>query len=61
MQFDKKLIALGKLTIYYFNPNAIDKNNSSFNYLEFGVIGQEAGTNRFIMSVSQWIERTQAR
>lgn len=35
-------------------------NNSSFNYPEFGVIGQEAGTNRFIMSVGQWIERTQA-
>jgi hypothetical protein len=33
-------------------------NNSNFNYPEFGVIGQEAGTNRFIMSVGQWIERT---
>lgn len=33
-------------------------NNSDFNYPEFGVIGQEAGTNRFIMSVGQWIERT---
>src|SRR5574344_982591 len=35
-------------------------NNPSFNYLEFGVIGQEAGTNRFIMSVGQWINRTKA-
>ncbi|WP_310438550.1 MULTISPECIES: KilA-N domain-containing protein [unclassified Sphingobacterium] len=35
-------------------------NNSNFNYPEFGVIGQEAGTNRFIMSVGQWVERTQA-
>lgn len=26
----------------------------------FGVIEQEAGTNRFIMSVGQWIERTKA-
>lgn len=26
-------------------------NNSDFNYPEFGVIGQEAGTNRFVMSV----------
>jgi len=30
------------------------------NYPEFGVIGQEAGTNRFMMSVGQWIERTNA-
>jgi hypothetical protein len=35
-------------------------NNSDFNYPEFGVIGQEAGTNRFVMSVGQWIERTKA-
>ncbi len=35
-------------------------NNPNFNYPEFGVIGQEAGTNRFIMSVGQWIDRTKA-
>jgi len=35
-------------------------NNPDFNYPEFGVIGQEAGTNRFIMSAGQWIERTKA-
>lgn len=35
-------------------------SNVNFNYPEFGVIGQEAGTNRFIMSVGQWIERTRA-
>ncbi|WP_336834520.1 KilA-N domain-containing protein [Sphingobacterium siyangense] len=35
-------------------------NNSDFNYPEFGVIEQQAGTNRFIMSVGQWIERTKA-
>ncbi|MEX1192602.1 MAG: KilA-N domain-containing protein [Brumimicrobium sp.] len=35
-------------------------NNSDFNYPEFGVIGQQAGTNRFVMSVGQWIERTYA-
>jgi len=35
-------------------------NNLDFNYPEFGVIEQEAGTNRFIMSAGQWIERTQA-
>ncbi|WP_238387134.1 KilA-N domain-containing protein [Sphingobacterium olei] len=35
-------------------------NNLNFNYPEFGVIEQEAGTNRFIMSVGQWIKRTSA-
>jgi hypothetical protein len=35
-------------------------NNSNFNYTEFGVIGKDAGTNRFIMSVGQWIDRTNA-
>lgn len=35
-------------------------NNPKFNYPEFGVIEQEAGVNRFIMSVGQWIERTGA-
>lgn len=36
-------------------------NNPGFNYPEFGVIGQEAGTNRFIMSLGQWIARTEAK
>jgi hypothetical protein len=27
-------------------------NNRNFNYPEFGLIGQEAGTNRFMMSFS---------
>lgn len=35
-------------------------NNPNFNYPEFGVIEQEAGVNRFIMSVGQWAERTKA-
>ena len=35
-------------------------NNPDFNYPEFGVIEQEAGINRFIMSVGQWINRTLA-
>lgn len=35
-------------------------NNPDFNYPEFGVINQEAGVNRFIMSVGQWVSRTQA-
>lgn len=35
-------------------------NNTTFNYTEFGVIEQDAGKNRFIMSVGQWIERTSA-
>ncbi len=36
-------------------------NNTNFNYPEFGVIEQNAGVNRFIMSVGQWVERTQAK
>lgn len=35
-------------------------NNPSFSYLEFGVIKKEAGTNKVIMSVGQWIDRTKA-
>jgi len=35
-------------------------NNRNFNYPEFGVIDQDAGINRFIMSVGQWVERTKA-
>ncbi|EIM74408.1 hypothetical protein A3SI_16155 [Nitritalea halalkaliphila LW7] len=35
-------------------------NNPDFNYPEFEVIEKDAGINRFIMSVGQWIERTKA-
>ena len=35
-------------------------NNPKFNYPEFGVIESESGVNRFIMSVGQWIQRTNA-
>ena len=35
-------------------------NNPSFNSPEFGGIRNEAGTNRFVMSANQWIERTNA-
>ena len=35
-------------------------NNKDFNYPEFGVIEQSAGTNRFVMSVGQWVQRTSA-
>jgi len=35
-------------------------NNESFNSPEFGGIMNEAGTNRFYMSVKQWIRRTNA-
>ena len=34
--------------------------NLKFNYPEFGVIEKESGVNRFIMSVGQWVERTNA-
>ena len=35
-------------------------NNHGLNYPEFGVVEQESGVNRFIMSVGQWISRTNA-
>jgi hypothetical protein len=35
-------------------------NNSTFNYPEFRVIEQGSGVNRFIMSVGQWVDRTNA-
>ena len=35
-------------------------NNPDFNYPEFRVIEQDAGVNRFIMSVGQWIKRTKS-
>ena len=35
--------------------------NPDFNSPEFGGIMAEAGTNRFLLSVKQWIERTNAR
>jgi len=35
-------------------------NNPNFNYPEFGVIEQESGVNRFIMSAGQWLNRTNA-
>lgn len=35
-------------------------NNPNFNYPEFGVIEKNAGINRFIMSVGQWVEKTKA-
>lgn len=35
-------------------------NNANFNSLEFEGIRAEAGSNRFVMSVKQWIEKTKA-
>jgi len=35
-------------------------SNPAFNYPEFGVIENDAGVNRFIMSAGQWIGRTAA-
>ncbi len=50
-----------KNTIEYLGVWERVNNPPDFNYPpEFGVIGQEAGTNRFIMSVGQWIDRTKA-
>ncbi len=33
-------------------------HNSNFNYPDFGVIKNEAGSNRFFMSVGQWVKKT---
>ena len=35
-------------------------NNVSFNSVEFNLIKNEAGANRFLMSVKLWVERTKA-
>ena len=35
--------------------------NSNFNYDEYEEILKEAGLNRFMMSVKQWVERTNSR
>jgi len=35
-------------------------NNPDFNYIEFDLIKNEAGTNRFMISSKQWIERMHA-
>ena len=37
---------------YLYNPN--------FNYTEFGTIKNSAGSNNFVLSVKQWIEKTGA-
>ncbi len=34
--------------------------NPDFNYTEFGTIKNAAGSNNFVLSVKQWMERTQA-
>ena len=34
--------------------------NTTFNYPEFEVIEKNSGVNRFVMSVGQWVERTNA-
>ena len=34
--------------------------NPTFNYTEFGIIKNTAGSNNFVLSVKQWIEATNA-
>lgn len=36
------------------------KHNPNFNYIEFDAIRKQAGANRFIISVKEWNERTNA-
>ena len=35
--------------------------NPIFNYTEFGIIRNNAGSNNFVLSVKQWIEKTGAK
>ena len=35
--------------------------NPAFNYTEFGIIKNAAGSNNFVLSVKQWIEHTGAK
>ncbi len=35
-------------------------NNPDFNYTEFGIIKNEAGSNNYVLSVKNWIEATNA-
>ncbi|HUH74916.1 MAG TPA: KilA-N domain-containing protein [Chitinophagales bacterium] len=35
--------------------------NSDFNYTEFGIIRNAAGSNNFVLSVKQWLEHTKAK
>ncbi len=58
---------IGLIEKWISNKNTIEfigaweqLNNQNFNYPEFGVIKNEAGTNRFIMSVKQWVAKTNA-
>jgi len=46
----------------YSNYFVIEKLNIThrFNYTEFGTIKNTAGSNNFVLSVKQWIERTGA-
>ena len=47
-----------KNTIEYLGVWEKLKNGNNFNLVEFDHVRNEAGTNRFTMSVKQWIERT---
>lgn len=47
-----------KNTIEYLGVWESYKNAESFNYTEFGLIKNEAGSNKFTMSAKQWKERT---
>ena len=35
--------------------------NPGFNYTEFGTIRNAAGSNNFVLSVKQWIEKNRAK
>lgn len=57
----KKIFFLILTSLFFINEHlGVWKNikNESFNYLEFGLIKKEEGVNRFVMSIGQWVERT---
>ena len=64
----RETLAQSKIEKWLRNKNTIEflgiweeMYNSNFNSTEFGGIKNEAGTNRFLLSVKQWVERTNSR
>ena len=54
------MIRLSGLNRYYCIGEWEALYNPDFNYTEFGIIKNEAGSNNFVLSVKNWIENTKA-
>lgn len=57
--------AVGLINKWIRNKNTIEFigvwekiHNPNFNYTEFDIIRNESGTNRFMLSIKEWIEKT---